>query len=507
MKQLTLIVLFFISFCKILPQDNADIQLSKTLLKANLEFLASDYMEGREATTKAENIAAQFLVSELIKYGIKPYFDHDYLQRIPVNVKKLMKDSEVKLINHNGESITLIAGDDWVTQPNDYDKSIGSLQLDLVFAGYGIEAPEYNYNSYEGIDVKDKIVIGLWGEPQSDDEAFFNGQKPTKYYNPQLKMMAAGKRGAKGMILIPDPSLFGYWTFLKRMLMINQVSILTANKEAENSKPIMPGIMVSKEITQKIFEGEEYSYEDVVKMIDKQKIKNFNIMKKMQIYLNTKIWEDEIENVVGIIEGSDPELKKEYIVIGAHYDHEGIWDGVVYNGADDNGSGTVAIMETMRRLSQAGLKRSVIGILFGGEEKGLLGSKFFAENCKIKDNISAMINIDMCGREAVDTLIIKGAQETSKELDDIIKEVDAQMDDISLEVEPGINSPMGTSDHASFAAQGIPVVYFGDKMKVDLHLPSDDVDKINYEKIYRTTKLVENVVKQLDKADHKMSRD
>jgi len=472
-------------------------------MKANLEFLASDFMQGRESCTEYENIAAEFIASEMKKSDLGTFKENgDYFQKIPVIAKKVQPESSIIALNENGEITELKMGSDWIVQPNSFKKMDINEPLQVVFCGYGITAEEYGYDDYKDVNVEGKIVLALWGEPGNDDPEYFEGPKPTKYYGPSFKTGLARLKGAVAMLFIPDALLDQYWKYMPRMVMINSVQLAD---EPEDTTVNLPGAMLSTEAVKGLLANEEFEYTGLMEMISDTSFEPFMLTKKVVIDINVKRWEDEIENVIGVIEGSDPELKDEIITIGAHYDHDGTWDGVVYNGADDNASGTVAVLEVMRRLRSTSPRRTIVGILFAGEEKGLLGSKYFVKTYPEKDNIIANINIDMCGRENVDSLTSKASEETCAELYKLVQEVDDEMENMGFYYEPGVNSSQGTSDHASFAKEGIPAVYFGDKMKDDLHLPSDDANKINYDKIGRTTIVIEELIRKIDRLDNKLT--
>lgn len=495
-KSILFIFVLFLS-CIIHSQTNDNEQKAIARLKADLEFLASDAMEGREATTNSENITAQYLVAEMKKIGLSPINkDGSFIQRIPVETSKFDPNSEVNWYDKDGNKNSLSMGKDWATQPVEFNDSLMNQKSKLVFCGYGITADEYNYNDYKDIDVKGKILLLMWGEPESNDSAYFNGPTPTKYYGPGFKTKLAVSKGAAGIIFIPDVLLNSYWRYMERMVEISSVSLIDTT--ATHPGASIPAIVISRETARTILQNEKYDFPAVDTLLVQGKCESFDLDKSALINIKIDSRHDEIENVIGVIEGTDSKLKNKFITIGAHYDHEGVWNGVVYNGADDNGSGTVAVLEILRNLKQAGLKHSVLGILYSGEEKGLLGSKYFVKNYPDLENLLVNINVDMCGRGKTDSLTSKASQETSTKLYELIQQVDSEMDEIGFYYEPGINSAQGTSDHASFASAGIPAVFFTDDMRVDLHLPSDDADKINYLKILNTTHVVEKLVKKID---------
>ena len=213
--------------------------------------------------------------------------------------------------------------------------------------------------------------------------------------------------------------------------------------------------------------------------------------------------------MVGIIEGNDPVLKNEYVSFGAHYDHEGIHNGVVYNGADDDGSGTVAILETAKAFALSKQnKRSVVVFFHTGEEKGLLGSSYSANHISYINNIVANINIDMVGRESIDSIYCIGSDKLSTELHNIVE--DANKETVNFYLDYSFDDPNDPqrlyyrSDHINYARKGIPIVFFYDYMMQDYHKPTDDVDKINFEKILKTVKLVYNIGLEIANLDHRL---
>jgi Zn-dependent M28 family amino/carboxypeptidase len=226
------------------------------------------------------------------------------------------------------------------------------------------------------------------------------------------------------------------------------------------------------------------------------------------VYRETK----SSKNLIGIIEGTDSELKNEFITIGAHYDHEGIINGVVYNGADDNASGTVAILEAARRLVDLNNnKRSILIIFHAAEEKGLLGSKYLTSNSDFMENVIVNINADMVGRKHVDSIYSIGSDKLSSELKNIVEDVNEETVNFVFNYrfdEP--NDPQRLyyrSDHYNYAKQNIPVVFFYDYMLEDYSKPTDTPDKINYEKVEKISTLVTHLALKISNLDHRLRVD
>jgi Zn-dependent M28 family amino/carboxypeptidase len=214
-------------------------------------------------------------------------------------------------------------------------------------------------------------------------------------------------------------------------------------------------------------------------------------------------------NVVGIIEGNDPKLKNEFVLLSGHFDHVGVNNGVVFNGADDDGSGTVSVLETARILNENKLnKRSVIALFCTGEEKGLWGSSFAAENSTFIPNTVADINIDMDGREHPDSIYAIGSNKLSTEYYNLIRDVNSKT--VKLGLGYKFDDPNDKerffyrSDHYNFALKGIPIVFFFDDMKADYHKATDDVEKINFEKVLKVVKLSANVALKAANLNHRI---
>ena len=214
-------------------------------------------------------------------------------------------------------------------------------------------------------------------------------------------------------------------------------------------------------------------------------------------------------NVVGVIEGRDEQLKDEFVAIGAHYDHLGQRNGEIYNGADDDGSGTVAVLEVAKVLAaNRNNKRSVLIVFHTAEEKGLFGSEYFTNNFPALDKISAQINIDMVGRESIDTIFSVGSDKLSSELKQIVETVNN--DNTKFVFDYKFDDPNDPeriyyrSDHYNYARHGIPIVFFYDYMLSDYHKPSDDFEKINFNKIEKTARLVYNIIDNISNLDHKL---
>lgn len=272
---------------------------------------------------------------------------------------------------------------------------------------------------------------------------------------------------------------------------------------SENEFPEPGGIpyaMLTLEGTQKILSGEKVSYE---KMLEMQKgiilAESFALKKYTSFSLMGLENIDTLRNVIGLIQGNDQELQKEYIVLSAHYDHVGLYNGLICNGANDNASGVVAVLELAKRFaSEKSNKRSIILAFFTAEEKGLLGSEAFVRDFSDNHKIVANINIDMCGRGDTNQIFAIGADRTSSDLAEIIQICNAQTVHMGIDLSLSNSAYFNLSDHYPFAKKEIPAVFFFDNYKNGLHGPDDEFEHINFEKIMKVVLLTEQITHHLN---------
>jgi len=346
----------------------------------------------------------------------------------------------------------------------------------LVFAGYGITAPEYKYDDYSGIDASGKIVVVFEREPQENDpKSVFAGTALTIHASFTNKAINARLHGAKGIIFIAPPSQ-------------ETEDLGTAERQEAESDLGISAVHTKRAFLAKAFKDAGKDPTALQQAIDKDLTPQSFALAGAQARIATDVVRTKktIRNVIGALPGTDPNLKAEWVVVGAHYDHLGLGNrnslapsqiGQVHHGADDNASGTAGVMELARIAAKNNhaWKRSVLFIAFAGEEIGLLGSSDFANHPTVPiKSIDAMINMDMIGRVSNDRLFIGGIG-TSPSLKQILE-------DLNKPVGLALNfsdSGYGSSDHTSFNAKKIPVLFFFSGLHTDYHKPSDTSDKIN----------------------------
>ena len=497
-------------------------------LKAHLNFLASDMLEGREAATKGYDIAAGYAASLFQQWNLTPIVqttgEKSYLQTF----------SLLEIINKNKETLQLITkdGDSQTTQgftnrihffTNRANTTV-SINAPVVFAGYGLVVPEAKYDDFAGIDVKNKIVVVMSHAPGEGDEKsyFYKQENRNRFFNGAEifeKQQNAQQRGALALLLVSDPlgkhsSIFMNFAtniFQKFRNNINAPTprrrmILAEDNDSTNRIPI---INISKKVSDELFNKSGTTLLDLQKEIDKNLKPASREFTGKQLKFDLEVEHKLLNttNVVAMLEGSDPSLKNEYVVLGAHLDHDGTRDGYIWNGADDDASGSSAILELAFAFSRAKErpKRSIIFCLWGAEEKGLLGSEYFTDHSPVPlEKISAMVQLDMIGRDVEPRPHqLTNGQEKPKDLRRYIyTEISAQSPEmgeiltqankqVALELNHEANLKVsGGSDHYSFFAKKIPIISIDDGVfHPDYHQPSDTVEKINFEKIFFVTQL------------------
>lgn len=484
------LILSFFLFISATVQLHAQHQIQQ--LKDHLYYLASPELKGRFPGTKEDSTTALFLQQYLKNAGLKLPFN-DGLQAF--NVVTSVKATKNNLLNINGQNV--IFNTDFSIYAF---SSNAKVESDLVYAGFGIfvDTEDFKWNDFKDIDVKGKWVLMLKGDP----EPLNNDSKFIPFADARTKVMNAKDRGAVGVIFTGGvqnskadeiaPLLF------ERAIVSAELPVLDITRNWLNTN-LLPKTLPVDSLESAAISGLNPSTQ--------------HITAKVAGRTELELQEVTTFNVVGILEGSDPELKNTYIVMGAHYDHLGMGgEGsgsrtpdtlAPHVGADDNGSGVVSVMELVSRFSKAAErpKHSIAFVFFGAEEMGLLGSRYFTKNSPFPmQNIMAMINLDMVGRLNEAAAVVVGGTGTSTETESILTSVAADSK-IKLAYSP---EGFGASDHASFYAENVPVMFFSTGAHADYHTPADTPDKINYEGMMELIDLVEVLTQNLDNRSEKL---
>jgi Zn-dependent M28 family amino/carboxypeptidase len=458
-------------------------------LQKDVKYLSSDALEGRRTGTKAATSAARYIAAEFSRLKLKS-LTSGYLQKFPyVAGVKLGKGNRF-LVSHGvtPESPVAIERTETDWRPLAFSSS-ATVDGGLVFVGYGITASELNHNDYANGNATGKIAIALQGTPDSANPH----SQFARFEGIRWKAVAARNAGAKALVVIASAPNFND----------DRLTKLTYDNSAGDAG--LPVVVVSRQAAERLLARSSLTLAQLEQSPASQPLKS-------DLSLTTDVVHEVVPayNVVGMIEGSDPILKNEVIIIGAHYDHLGLGgegslaptSGEIHHGADDNASGTAGVLELARLFSsqKPKPKRTIVFMAFGGEEVGLLGSNYYVSHPLLPlANTVAMINMDMIGRMKDSKLVIGGVG-TAKEWRDMMAADTEKSFQLTLN-EDGF----GPSDHSSFYAKQIPVLFFWTGTHNDYHKPSDTFEKINYDDEARILAMVARIVNQLDTADKRLT--
>ena len=481
----------------------------------HLEFLSSSELGGRYTLSPSLAIAARYLASQLEGYGFhgaEP--DGDFLQKFEV-VSSRPDQTKVSLeLNIAGKRETGKFGETFFSAP---DSASGEAQGQLVFAGRGISAPDQHRDDYAGKDVKGKIVVVVSGLPSGIDTFLLKEN--------QHGAGAALAHGAVGMLIIPQQRLLN---FIKNKEAVQRFAGRETVRLARESDGKLPALTLGPDLADKVLANFGLSLKTVYDAADK----NQPVPEKPgQCSAHFKIALQQTrtvaENVVAILDGTDPQLRNEYVTFSAHYDHLKTGpNGEIYHGADDDGSGTSAVLAIARAMSLNRPRRSVLVIFHAGEELGLLGSEYNADYAPVVplDRMVVDLNIDMIGRSKpsgdkdpadehltdANTVYLVGSNRISPELHEISEETNEQFQKLKLDYY--YNDPANPeriyyrSDHWNYAKHGIPVIFYFSGTHVDYHRPTDTVDKIDFSKMTQITRLIFETGWRIANLDHRLLR-
>lgn len=425
--------------------------------KNHLNYLGSDELMGRGTGTLGELKAAEYIAQQLKNYNLEAIGDkNSFYQTIPMHGSFPLASTDLKIYT-NSEVMSLKLHEDYFLYKSGASTFIPS-PLPLVFVGYGILAPEYDYNDYASIDVEGKIVVFLSGEPYSADQDYFNGEHETIYSNPDTKQRIAISRGARGSIMILNPNRSKNWDYWKKEFAFEDITL--AYSVSGNLS-----VLLKQKVAEKIFKNEKFSFGKIFKMEKENKMTSFQLNAKLSIKSFFKERDFISKNVVALLNGHDSKYNDTYLLLSAHYDHLGIGPPVngdsIYNGVFDNAAGVAALLELARNLAlrQNTLRRSIIFLFTTGEEKGLLGSTYYTDH-PIKPLYKTIANINIDGIslfEKVNNFIGIGAEYSS-----IKTHLQNVLNQMALNLSPlperyfSETESISASDHFSFAKSGIP---------------------------------------------------
>lgn len=482
--------------------------ISSAAIKEHLQLLADDSLEGRSLGTKGGKLAAQYISDQFSECRLREIpTENSFYQNIPMHGSIPLNTSELTLISNIDTTLLDYSKDYFLYRSG--QQTFLPTPLPLVFVGYGIVAPEFDYNDYQSVNVEGKIVVYFDGEPYSPDKDYFAGEFPTIYSYPESKRRIAIARGASGTIQIPTNS-FEDWKAVQKDFSFEDVTL--AYTVSSNLS-----ILLNPNAAEKLFQGSNFSFNDVIRMHNDKKIESFPLKTKLKFRGVFKERDFIAPNIIGIVDGSDAELKNSYLIVSAHYDHLGIGQAVkndsIYNGALDNAIGVSVLLELAKAFSslETKPKRSILFIATTGEEKGLLGSSYYTENPIVPlYKTIANVNIDGVALfKDFESLVGIGAELSTmdKWLNSTVETYNLSLQNIPAQFKSF--EAFNKSDQLAFALAGIPsiLVLEGTKNKSKseervieafvtyylnyYHTPFDDLTReIDYEAAAKHTKIL-----------------
>jgi hypothetical protein len=498
------------------PGRRAAEQITAAQLKDYLTFVASDLMEGRDTPSRGLDMTAQFIAMNLSRWGIRPAGDNGtYFQKIALRRTRL--NSSQTSVEIAGQKYKY--GDDYLAQLSSAGTSgaaVGTGTGAVVYVGNGWVLKAKNMDAYQGVDVKGKIMLvagsGLPRGVTFDD--INAGKRGQDWSDPTTYAVA---HGAKGIIYIPGFQNLAFWNRTRQNAEERGSIVVEKFQNPANASGSVPAVVASLSMLNTLMRGERRSASDLYeKAVAGDPGTAFDLDANKKATLNVAMQVDVVttQNVVGIWEGSDPVLKNEYVAIGAHYDHVGIGTPVngdaIYNGADDDGSGTVSVLAMAEAFAHNPRpKRSIIFVWHCGEEKGLWGSRYFTENPTVPLNqIVTQLNIDMIGRSKAEgntnprnaslsgpnEIYVIGSKMMSTELGALSDRINQSYLNINYNFKyddpKDPNQFFFRSDHYNYARKGIPIIFFFDGEHEDYHRPGDEVSKIDFQKMEKVSRTI-----------------
>jgi len=484
-------------------------------LRADLTFLASDALEGRMSLQPGDKTAVEWIASEFAKAGLEPALGGSYLQPVPLVEYRPDRAQNFISLSRGGTETQWKFPEVLGGYRQDVD-----ITADVVFAGFGISAPELGYDDYAGLDAQGKIVLVFDHEPQeADANSIFNGTGNTRYATTRVKVLNAQAHGAVGVLIVAEPN---------RKHPSNQERVARIGGSAVRSLPLpsqaladdelhIPAAVVSDAAAKEILATADATPSDLESAINRDLKPQSRALPDTRAtihFRNTSVSTGTSYNVVGLLEGNDPKLRSETILISGHHDHDGMSGSEIWHGADDNGSGSVGVVALAGAFAanakvKSGLptKRSILFVVFAAEERGLLGAFYLAAHpLRPLETTRAMINFDMIGRDETPSDQTQGLLEIPADTSNRVnligalyspdyqrmvveqnKHVGLVLDD-RFDHESALNV-FFRSDQFPFVLKNVPAFWWFTGFHPDYHHTTDTADKINYLKMAKILRL------------------
>lgn len=486
-------------------------------LKKHMLFLASDELEGRDTGEPGLDIAARYLAVQAENLGLKSADpENGYMQSYIIQEKAYDRDNSSTTIRRKGEETIVNQENFYIFPPPSGKEAI--IEGEVVFAGYGISDEANDYNDFENMDVQGKVVLIMNRAPMNEDgsEMLFDHDKWNGMQNMQYKLPAIFQQGAKAVLLVFDPKS-GYQTIEDMNPGIAKYLGKSRSLKKEEDENGMQGmgsniVLIHRSVANQLLRGSGKTLEELQKEIDRTRTPQSFALEgsTVKVHLQMQTRDVEVSNVFGLIEGSDPALKEEVLIYLAHYDHIGTdGQGGVFNGADDNASGTVALLEIAEAFlkEKKRPKRSIGFLWVSGEEIGLFGSQYFANHPLVpSEKTAAVINLDMVARTKTPEDVASSRSGLTIVGADSVKVIGGLQSKVLMNINEKTLDEMGLvgnytyndvnhseryfyrSDHISFARKDIPVLYYSTGTHADYHMLDDVEEKLDYDKFLQMTK-------------------
>jgi Zn-dependent M28 family amino/carboxypeptidase len=442
-------------------------------IRAHVRFLSDDLLEGRGTGTRGGDIAAKYIATQFALDGLKPAGDDGgYLQKVEFTGVQTLPGTTASLQPAHGKALDLRLGDDYVVSNQTQTDSV-DIDAPIVFAGYGIEAPEYRWNDFKGVDVRGKVVLVIVNEPPSKDPKFFNGETMTYYGRWTYKFEEAARKGAVAALIIHRTDLASYgWPVVRSSW--SGESVYLRNDEDPKLKAAS---WIQLDVARQLFSASGLKLDDMMTDAGKRGFKARELPVRFRAHVVSGVRKFVSYNVLGLLPGSDTGNTTQAVIYSAHYDHLGIDPTMsgdnIYNGAVDNGSGVGMVLELAHAYASSPV-RTPHPVLFASvtaEEKGLLGSNYLGKHLPIPaTRIALGLNFDAIQPIGVpESVSVAGAERTSF-YPTVEMTAKAFGFDIQPDAEPGAGH-FYRSDHFSFARAGVPAFSINQGVKFAGHPP------------------------------------
>jgi Zn-dependent M28 family amino/carboxypeptidase len=444
--------------------------ISPEHIRWHVRYLSHDLLEGRGTGQRGGEIAAEYIATQFAEYGLKPAGDHGtYMQKVPLVGITALPETQFSLVPKQGEAMNLKPLDEYVADDQS-QQAQSDVDAEIVFVGYGIEAPEYNWDDYKGVDVHSKVLLMLVNEPPSDDPKFFKGKALTYYGRWTYKYEIAARKGAVGVILVHQEQMASYPWEVVRNSNSGEKSYLKLEGPA-----LKVASWVHLDVAKRLALASGTNLDKMMQEAQRREFHPVNMGAKLKAHMVSKVRNFESSNVLAILPGSDSKVAGEAVMYTAHYDHFGIRPDMpgdnIFNGAQDNATGCGILLEVARAFGSAAARprRSILFAAVTAEEQGLLGSEYLGKHPPIAaGKISLDLNYDdVKPLGAPEEVEVSGAERTT-----FYPSVEAMAKEFRLAIRPEALPEAGyfyRSDHFSLARVGIPAFSINEGIKYKHH--------------------------------------